>query len=153
MQYSNKDYNELLHDRFKALSVKQPYAGLIASGKKKIEVRSRPTKYRGQLLICASKDGQPSPSALSYGCTLAFVDLYDCKPLSELTEEEWQQTMLLPDTMAIVKSLRKGYAWMLRDARPVIEFPVRGQLGIFNLVYTKGVIMEYPTHLKTPVTY
>ena len=35
MQYKNEDYEPILHDRFKALSVKQPYAGYIADGLKK----------------------------------------------------------------------------------------------------------------------
>lgn len=151
MQYNNKDYNPLLHDRFKALSVKQPYAGYIADGEKKIEVRSKPTKYRGELLICASKDGKPNEEAPGYGCTLAFVNLYDCKPLSELTPEECEQTKLPSYLMQKLKENGKGYGWFLKNPRKVIEFPVKGQLGIFNLVYTKDVIIEYPTHLTSPV--
>jgi hypothetical protein len=38
-----------------ALSVKQPFASLMVSGVKTIEWRSRPFKYRGPLVICASK--------------------------------------------------------------------------------------------------
>lgn len=151
MQYKNEDYEPILHDRFKALSVKQPYAGYIADGTKKIEVRSKPTKYRGRLLICASKDGKPDKNAPGYGCTLAFVDLYDCKPLSELTPEEWEQTKLPTYLVEKIKESGKSYGWFLKNPRKVIEFPVKGQLGIFNLVYTKDVIIEYPTHLKTPV--
>ena len=41
----------------KALSVRQSWAGLIASGQKWIEFRSRPTHFRGKLLIGASKSG------------------------------------------------------------------------------------------------
>ena len=48
----------------KALSVRQPWAGLIAAGLKTIEVRPRPTHYRGDLLICCAnllpdRDGGP----------------------------------------------------------------------------------------------
>lgn len=151
MQYNNKDYNPIAHDRYKALSVKQPYAGYIADETKKIEVRSRATNYRGELLICASKDGRPNETATRFGCTLAFVNLYDCKPLSTLTPEEWEQTKLSPELIQELREKGKGYAWMLKDPRKVIEFPVKGQLGIFNLVYTKDVIMPYPTHLKRPI--
>lgn len=38
----------------KALSVKQPYADLIACGRKTIETRTWKTNYRGPLLICSS---------------------------------------------------------------------------------------------------
>lgn len=48
----------------KCLSVKQPFANLIASGKKKIEIRSWKTSYRGELLIYASK--MPDESALKH---------------------------------------------------------------------------------------
>lgn len=146
MQYNNKDYNPSLHDRFKALSVKQPYAGYIATGEKKIEVRTKPTNYRGELLICASKDGKPKEETPGYGCTLAFVNLYDCKPLSELTPEEWEQTKLPYYLMKKLKENGKGYGWFLKNPRKVIQYPVKGQLGIFNLVYTKDVINEYPKH-------
>lgn len=39
----------------KALSIKQPYASLIAEGVKDIENRTYPTKFRGTILIHASK--------------------------------------------------------------------------------------------------
>lgn len=151
MQYSNKDYSPALHDRYKALSVKQPYAGYIANGEKTIEVRSKSTSYRGELLICASKDGKPEPNAPGFGCTIAFVDLYDCKPLTSLTDEEWKRTKLPEYLVQKLKQPGRGYGWFLKNPRRVIEFPVKGQLGIFNLVYTKGVIMEYPRILKDPV--
>ncbi len=39
----------------KAISILQPWASLVALGHKKIETRSWNTKYRGELLIHASK--------------------------------------------------------------------------------------------------
>lgn len=39
----------------KALTVRQPHAQLISLGVKTIETRSKPTKYRGELLIHAGK--------------------------------------------------------------------------------------------------
>ena len=39
----------------KTLSLKQPFAELVASGKKKIELRKWSTKFRGEFLIHASK--------------------------------------------------------------------------------------------------
>jgi hypothetical protein len=38
----------------KALSIKQPYAGLIMAGIKTIENRSWTTKYTGKLVICST---------------------------------------------------------------------------------------------------
>lgn len=140
-QYNSKEYDPEKHDAYKALSVKQPYAGYIANGEKTIEVRSKPTTYRGQLLICASKSGQPEKGAPGYGCALAIVYLYDCKHTSMLTEEEWKQTKLPPHSV-------NGYAWFIRLGRKVNPKPVRGQLGIFNLIYTKGEIYQPITEVK-----
>lgn len=39
----------------KALSLKQPYAELVVSGKKKIELRNWKTSFRGEFLVHASK--------------------------------------------------------------------------------------------------
>ena len=36
----------------------------------------------------------------------------------------------------------------MRNPRRVVEYPVKGQLGIFNLVYTKGEIVQYPRKMK-----
>lgn len=51
----------------KAITIKQPFASLIAEGMKDIENRTWPTKYRGRVLIHAAKsadyDGLPSPYA------------------------------------------------------------------------------------------
>jgi hypothetical protein len=46
----------------KALSIKQPYAGLIIAGIKNIENRSWSTKYTGQLVIVSTK----SPDAAQW---------------------------------------------------------------------------------------
>ena len=40
--------------KYKVLSVKQPYASLLVSGKKDVENRSRRTNFRGTVLIHAS---------------------------------------------------------------------------------------------------
>jgi hypothetical protein len=153
MQYSNKDYNEDLHDRFKALTVKQPYAnnlidfshkeGEFNYAYKSIEVRRRPTKYRGDLLICSS--ASPVIYGLESGVTLGLVELYDIIPISEFTKEDWENTLIPQDKRQYFKN---GFGWLMRNPRRVIEYPVKGQLGIYNLVYTKFDIMEYPSIVK-----
>ncbi len=68
--------------KLKALSVRQPYAQQILTGKKKIEYRSWPTKYRGPLVICSSRTpekGEPGWSEdLLLGHALGLVQLVDC---------------------------------------------------------------------------
>ena len=75
---------------------------------------------------------------------MGLVELYDVKPIAEFTEEDWDKTRIAKDIRQTIKGLNKGFGWLMRNPRRVIEYPVKGQLGIYNLTYTKGVIMEYP---------
>lgn len=56
----------------------------------------------------------------------------------------------LAEAEAATAKEKGGFGWFLRDIRRVIEYPVKGQLGIYNLIYTKGVIIPYPRSLKNP---
>jgi hypothetical protein len=140
MQYKPRDYNPEYHDRFKALSVNSPYAEDIRDGVKTIELRNQKTKYRGDLLICSTVNKKTKDP----GQTLAFVELYEVKKVADLTPEELKKARV---SEQVLNRFKSGYAWMLRKPRPVIEFPVRGQLGIWNLIFTKDTIMQYPTEL------
>lgn len=149
MQYKRSEYDAELHQMYPALSVKQPYASFLVEdsfeidgvtyGVKQIEVRKKPTKFRGDLLICASKSAKCED--LPIGVMVGFVELYDCKPVSKFNDEDWAKTQIPPEDRAEYK---KGYGWYMRNPRKVVELPVTGQLGIFNLVFTKDTIVEYP---------
>lgn len=153
MQIKNCEYNPDIHDRFKALTVKQPYADLLTKitwrdkngiyhAAKTIEVRTRTTSYRGDLLICSSAS-PVIPCRLS-GVTLGLVELYDIKPIADFTPEDWAATCIpVEDREKIIK----GYGWLMRNPRPVVEMPIKGQLGIYNLVMPKDDITEYPREL------
>lgn len=151
MQIDRKDYNPDQHDVFKALTVKQPYADLLTrvvfrdeSGEyhaqKTIELRSRNTNYRGDVLVCSSAKPE-LPGRLS-GVTCGFVELYDTKPVEDFTPEDWAATCI-PES----ERPRKGYGWLLRNPRRVVEMPIRGQLGVYNLIVPKGDITEYPREM------
>lgn len=149
MQYNNKNYNAFQHDRWRALTVKQPYAHDLTTvaykhegvtyGVKTIEVRSKTTNYRGDIMVCSSAN--PIIPGLGSGVTLGLVELYDIKPVEDFTAEDWENTRIPLEKR---KTITKGYGWLMRNPRRVIEFPIKGQLGIYNLVYTKGIITEYP---------
>jgi len=53
--YRRRASREKVAESMKALSVRQPWANLIAAGKKTIETRKWATDYRGQILIVSSK--------------------------------------------------------------------------------------------------
>ena len=154
MQYRNNEYDKEKHDRWRALTVKQPYANDLVTkasedengmtyAVKTIEVRSKSISYRGDVMICSSAN--PVYPGMESGVTLGLVELYDVKPVSEFTEGDWDKTRIPIEKR---KKITKGYGWLMRNPRRVVEYPVKGQLGIFNLVYTKGEIVQYPRKMK-----
>ena len=108
----------------KALSIRQPYASLIAEGQKTLEIRSWRTKYRGPLLICSTARPANIP-ACPPGVTVCVVDLVDVRPL----EPDDLRAAAFPASMP----WRPGqYAWVLENPRRVRQVAVRGQLGLWN---------------------
>jgi hypothetical protein len=71
-----------------ALSVRQPWAELIASGIKRLEHRSWPIAHRGPLLIHAARavPRLAQHRALPRGVAVAIVDVIDC---IEVTPKEF----------------------------------------------------------------
>jgi len=86
----------------RALSFKQPFASLMLKGK--IETRTWSTKYRGAVLICASKKGYTCAEVdiicgrckidevlrsqdLLKGKAIAVGELVDCRPMTKEDED------------------------------------------------------------------
>lgn len=154
MQIEKQYYNPEVHDKFRALSVKQPYADLLTRAvrrddegnyhaEKEIEVRTRNTNFRGDLLVCSSAKPVDPWGRHPAGVTCGFVELYDVKPVEEFTAEDWKATCI-PEN----QRPRKGWGWLLRNPRRVVEMPIKGQLGIYDLVVPKGDITEYNRAMK-----
>lgn len=147
MQHDFKNYDPEKHDRYRALSVQQPYAFYIQDGLKTIEVRTRPIKYRGDVLICASaKPIRKDFAGFPLACTIAIAELYDIKPLKDFTEEDWLRTCIPSKEY----EKYRGFGWLLRNIRPVVELPIKGQLGLFNAVFDKDEIQFYHLGEKSP---
>ncbi len=151
MQIPNKYYNPELCEQFFALSVKQPFANDLvtpayktedgtAYGVKSIEVRSRNTSYRGDILICSSKS--PVYPGMQSGVTLGLVELYDVKPISEFTEDDWNNTRIPIEKRP---EIIKGFGWLMRNPRKVVEMPIMGKLGIYKITFGKDTIIPYPS--------
>lgn len=108
----------------KALSLKQPWANMIASGEKTIETRVWSTDYRGPLLIVASK--QPDPNfanvAGPFGQAVAKALLVDCR---RMTRED--------EIAACCRIYPGAVAWILEDIVSIRPFPVRGQRGLYDV--------------------
>lgn len=128
----------------KALTVQQPFAGLIETGQKKLEIRSRATKHRGKLLICAGaephkgellvyENGQlfrdncrqfVKQNAKEYplGVMVCAVDLVDCRPMVQADEQDARHGFV-----------EGAFVWVLENPRIVYNVEIKGQLGLFNV--------------------
>ena len=104
---------------WKAISLKQPWANLVASGKKTIETRKWTTGYRGPLIICSSRIPKIEPA----GYALCVAELYHIEPMRKEHEKA-----------ACIKVYPGAYSWFLRNIRALKNpVPVKGRLGIFDL--------------------
>ena len=127
----------------KVLSLTEPYATLIAIGKKKIETRSWKTNYRGELYIHASstaisKQDRNNPELMSlvnsdqmnYGNIICRCELVDCIEMTDEFIEKVKQN----EIEYITGLYENGrYAWILEDIT-ILDKPIRakGHLGIWN---------------------
>ena len=144
--------------KIKALSLHQPWASLVAIGAKKYETRSWPTGYRGELLICSTKDFKAAmqgwhssaiiQAALSlrgfrdwrnlpFGEAVALVYLEDCQStiqLGELFEQGRLKHFSRTNELHYGNYDPGRFAWKLSNCRPIREpFPVRGRQGLFEV--------------------
>ena len=102
----------------RALSVRAPWASLIASGAKTVEVRSRRTTHRGPLLVCESRGGG----------AVAIVEVVGCRPFVEADDAAsggvWGK----------FPAARMGHwAWELRLVRRVTSGTIKGKLGFYEV--------------------
>lgn len=107
----------------KALSIRQPWASMIARGEKTIETRTWRTDHRGDLLICASASPQTGMKANGpLGVAVCIVELVDCRPMTEADQ-----------LAACCETYPRAVAWVLRNVRPVAPIPVSGKLWLFDV--------------------
>lgn len=109
----------------KALTIKEPWASMIYIGQKTIETRTWNTKYRGLLVLTASR----KPKSFLSGKAFAVVYLSDCRHMTEEDEQE-----------AYCKVYPKAHSLVFSDIFPMINpQPCKGQLGIFNTEIHIGI--------------
>lgn len=127
----------------KALSLKQPYAWLIANGFLLVDDRSWGTRYRGPILIHASKGIYteyydyikantdipiPAKDKLGYGGVVGIANLALCCRPGEL-----------PNGISRIQRAHFGgihqeyYGFLFEQAKPLPLLPCPGKLGIFEI--------------------
>lgn len=128
----------------RVLSIKEPFASLVALGIKKIETRSWKTNYRGEIYIHASltknviKDEKRKEKLLSL-----FPDNYDfkqgyiiCKAYLKdciYMDEEFISNIKKDETEYLCGHYDVGrYAWVLENVELLDKvIPAKGKLGIW----------------------
>ncbi len=129
-------------DDLRALTIRQPWASLVVEGRKWLETRSWPTRYRGPLAIHAgvARGGYPT---LPRGAILAVATLAACVPVDALDPDEIRAQRDVGDF-----SLGR-YAWRLVDVRTLrAPVPSRGALGLW--VPTADVHADIMGPLRAP---
>lgn len=135
--------------KIRALTVRQPFASLIVYGNKTLEIRSRRTNHRGQLLICAgandyegkmidpdvrgrvvscdrylqeSRQLSPNVEMFPKGVAVGIVELVDCRPMTP------------DDARRACVEFRPGlFAWEFENPLLIEPFPVTGNVGLFKI--------------------
>ena len=122
----------------KVLTLKQPWATLVAEGIKKYEFRSWKTNYRGKILIHAGTGVDKKELEKFKDLNLEFpskrilaeVDLVDCLELND----ELNKKIIAEQNIAYGSKYRTGYAWKLTNVKKInIGKEIKGQLGLWNI--------------------
>lgn len=133
----------------RALTVRQPYAHLIATGQKRIETRSWPTHHRGALAIHAALGAWPHPTGggltdLPRGAVVAVCTL---ETVIRFPARRAELRALVRRHSGAPREMEYGYfgagryGWVLRDARPLaVPVPARGRLMLWHWEPPPGAV-------------
>ena len=128
----------------KCLSISQPFADLVISGKKNIELRNWNTNFRGEFLV-------HSPLKIKIddvrrlkinkkfvtGAIIGKAQLYDVKKYNSIKEIKSDQKF----HHSTKKFQTKTFGFLLNNAKSLrIPIPWKGQLGFFDVHIPKTKI-------------
>lgn len=129
--------------QMKAISFRQPWADLILSGKKTLEVRSWKDAYRGTILVHVSKNVDRADLdrlGVELGPIGVFLGTVQIIDMFQFDEESWlsSHSRHLTDGDLHSKRDRNGvvqadYGWVLANPKRFDQpLPASGKLGFFN---------------------
>ena len=127
----------------KVITVKQPFATLIAEGLKEYEFRTWKTKYRGDILIHAGK-GIDKKAMKRYehlnleypsGCIIAKAAITDCVYIDDKMIEILKKKDPLVYYGVIHDSNWDGYGFKLENVEKIKPIPINGKLSLWDYDY------------------
>lgn len=124
----------------KVITIKQPFASLIAAGIKEYEFRTWRTHHRGPILIHAGKGVNKEAMKklecyhLEYpsGCIIAKAHLADCLSVDENLREQLRQKNPLVYASMIKHVEWKGYGFLLEKVEKIKPIPLKGKLSLWD---------------------
>lgn len=132
--------------KMKVITVKQPFATLIAEGLKEYEFRTWRTKFRGDILIHAGKGIDKKAMErykhlnLDYpsGKIIAKATITDCVYVDDNLKEELQEK----DPLVYYGILQKdsnwdGYGFKLENIKKIEPIEINGKLSLWDYDYKK----------------
>ena len=133
MQFAVSDFDAARCDRYRAVSLFEPWTRFVFGRGRAIIFLSKYTDCRGEMLIC---------SAGPKGQTIGLVDAVDCFPASQMMDDEWSDACAMKSER---EKRFKDFALFVENPRRVVEFPAHGPVGeIWDYICPKGELMEYP---------
>jgi hypothetical protein len=116
----------------KALSLKQPFAELVVSGRKTIELRNWNSKFRGKFLVHASK--VPDSKAmkkfgfdkLPIGVIIGEAELIEIKKYENDSQHKKDRNKHLAN------SSWGKYGFVLKNVKRINPLEVKGKLGFWE---------------------
>lgn len=128
----------------KVITIKQPFATLIAEGLKEYEFRTWKTKYRGDILIHAGKGIDKKAMErykhlnLEYpsGKIIAKATITDCVYVNEKLKKELEEKNPLVYYGIITKdSTWQGYGFKLENIKKISHIGINGKLSLWDYDY------------------
>lgn len=124
----------------KTITIKQPFATLIAKGYKEYEFRTWKTKYRGDILIHAGKGIDKKAMErykhlnLNYptGCIIAKATLTDCIKIDEVMREVLKKENNIVYNSVIKHTEWDGYGFKLENVIELDPIYLKGKLSFWD---------------------
>lgn len=127
----------------KVITIKQPFATLIAEGLKRYEFRTWKTKYRGEILIHAGKSIDKKAvekfESLGFnyptGCIIAKANLTDCVFVDDKLRSDLRKENALVYSGVIRRPEWEGYGFFLEKVEKIQPISIQGKLGLWDYPY------------------
>lgn len=127
----------------KVITIKQPFASLIAAGLKEYEFRTWKTAYRGDILIHAGKsvDSEAMKKFEAYGldyplgCIIAKATLTDCVHVDDEIRKDLRKKNFLVYSGTTENLDWDGYGFKLDGIQQLNPIYVSGKLGLWEYDY------------------